>query len=160
MSIATKNSKKPKHNTLQHEGVLNPNPEKVVDSIFNGSTFFDPEDLIQVKYEMLRKVDIEKMTISEASSNFGFSRPSFYEAKNSFKAGGLIGLIPLKRGPRRNHKLGGDILKYINKKIDSTPNIRSIELVNALHEKYGLSVHPRSIERALNRQKKNQNRDK
>ena len=45
---------------LLEEGTLNPNPGKVHDPKFQENEFFDPRDLVQVKYEMLRRVSIEK----------------------------------------------------------------------------------------------------
>ena len=52
-------SKKPadgKTESLKKYGALNPHPQKVVETAFSDSAieFFDPRDLVQVKYEMLR----------------------------------------------------------------------------------------------------------
>ena len=41
---------------LQRHGCLNRNPERVLDSRFVKEEFFDPRDLLQVKYEMVRGV--------------------------------------------------------------------------------------------------------
>ena len=48
-----------KGESLRQQGVLNPHPEKVAEPLFHGSEFFDPRDLVQVKYEMLRRVRVE-----------------------------------------------------------------------------------------------------
>ena len=69
--------------------------------LFQGSDFFDPDDMVQVKYEMLRQVHVDNQPVSQAAREFGFSRPSFYQANSSFAKAGLAGLAPLKRGPRR-----------------------------------------------------------
>ena len=45
-----------KRQTLRRHGTLNPEPESVTDPLFHGNDFFDPNDLVQVKYEMLRRV--------------------------------------------------------------------------------------------------------
>ena len=71
----------------------------------SGDPFFDARDLVQVKYEMLRRAREEGSTVSEAAAAFGFSRPSFYEAKAAYESGGLPGLLPKRPGPRRAHKL-------------------------------------------------------
>src|SRR5713101_1882440 len=63
------------------------------------SDFFDPHDLLQVKYEMLRRVRRDAVTVSQAARLFGFSRPSFYHARDAFTRGGLGALVPQKRGP-------------------------------------------------------------
>jgi len=38
---------------------LNPRPEKVTDAAFAPGSFFDPADLVQVKYEMVRRSEID-----------------------------------------------------------------------------------------------------
>ncbi len=49
----------PKLAALRQHGCLNPRPDKVVDPIFASSDFFDPRDLVQVKYEMVRRVRVD-----------------------------------------------------------------------------------------------------
>src|SRR5215831_14920616 len=92
-----------KQKALRHHGTLNPRPQDVRHALFQDSDFFDPEDMTQVKYEMLRQVRVDKRPISQAAHEFGFSRPSFYMANAAFEQAGLAGLLPLKRGPRRGH---------------------------------------------------------
>ena len=53
-----------KGESLRQQGVLNPHPEKVADPLFHDSEFFDPRDLVQVKYEMLRRVRVEHALLS------------------------------------------------------------------------------------------------
>ena len=43
-----------KHEALRKQGTLNPVPQAVTDPLFEDSEFFDPHDLLQVKYEMVR----------------------------------------------------------------------------------------------------------
>jgi hypothetical protein len=62
--------------------------------------FFDPLDLVQVKYEMLRRVRADHKSIRRAAQDFGFSRPSVYRARAAFERAGLPGLLPAERGPR------------------------------------------------------------
>src|SRR5690349_15686821 len=45
----------PKALLLAQCGTLHPHPQRVQDALFRGSTFFDPRDLIQVRYEMVRR---------------------------------------------------------------------------------------------------------
>src|SRR5213594_254204 len=70
----------PKTQALRQRGSLNPHPEKVADPLFATSDFFDPRDLVQVKYEMVRKVEVDRQPISRSATAFGFSRPSFCQA--------------------------------------------------------------------------------
>ena len=142
------------HRALRQQGVLHPHPQKVSDPLFQHSDFFEPRDLVQVKYEMLRRVETEKHPVSQAATAFGFSRPTFYQAQADFQRGGLVGLIPEKRGPRTAHKLTGEVLEFLRQQRLAEPSLRRAELVARVRQRFGLQVHPRSIERALRRQEK------
>ena len=119
-----------------------------------GSPFFDPEDLVQVKYEMLRRVREEGARVTQASAAFGFSRPSFYAAQAAFQEAGLPGLVPQRPGPRRAHKLSGPVLALLEEALAAEPALSSAALARLLEERLALKVHPRSIERALARRSK------
>ena len=86
-------SKRTKTDVLIEEGTFNPTPEKVRDPKFRGSEFFDPHDAVQVKYEMLRRVSIDKVSVTEASDEYGVSRPTYYQAKVNFDMAGIAGLV-------------------------------------------------------------------
>jgi transposase len=144
----------PKIEALRRHGALNPHPDDVTDPLFESSDFFDARDLVQVKYEMLRRVQIEQRSISESAAAFGFSRPSFYQAQASFQFAGLSGLLPKKPGPRRSHKLSADVVEFLEQLQRDEPSLRSPELADRVLDGFGRKVHPRSIERALARQKK------
>src|SRR5215472_10255078 len=101
-----------KRDALRRNGSLNPHPEVVTDPLFQTGDFFDPADLVQVKYEMLRRVRVDKQSVSESASSFGFSRPTYYQAEADFQRDGLVGLLPEKRGPRQAHKLTSDVLDF------------------------------------------------
>jgi hypothetical protein len=73
------------------QGVLHPHPESVTAALFQDSSFFDPSDLIQVKYEMLRRVEAEQIPVSRAAHEAGLSRPSFYQAQAAIQQIGLAG---------------------------------------------------------------------
>jgi transposase len=143
----------PKREILRQTGTLNPRPDRVTDELFTDSDFFDPNDLLQVKYEMLRRVRSDDFTVRQAAQLFGFSRPSFYQAQETFTRGGLGALVPQKRGPRRAHKLSQQIVAFIERTIAADPGA---DLVAAVQQAFGISVHRRSIERALARAKKKQ----
>ncbi|AUX38833.1 uncharacterized protein SOCE26_002130 [Sorangium cellulosum] len=101
----------PKTAALRGDGTLNPSPEKVSDPKFQTGDFFDSRDLMQVRYEMLRRVSIDNLSVTQAAAEYGVSRPTYYQARASFDEAGLAGLVPKKRGPRGPHKLQGDILE-------------------------------------------------
>jgi len=141
----------PKRQILRQTGTLNPRPDGVTDELFTDSDFFDPNDLLQVKYEMLRRVRRDDFTVRQAAQLFGFSRPSFYQAQEAFTRGGLGALVPQKRGPRRAHKLSPKIVAFIERTIAANPEA---DLVAAVQQAFSISVQRRSIERALVRAKK------
>lgn len=139
---------------LRDQGSLNLSPQKVQDPHFLNEEFFDPKDLVQVKYELLRRVQIEGVSVSDAVKIFGFSRLSFYRVLKIFENFGLSGLIPKKRGPREAHKITPEIFEFITKQIQGTPSIKGVELKQFIERKFKISVHTRSIERAISRKKK------
>lgn len=141
----------PKVEALRAERSLNPRPEAVVDEAFAASEFLDARDLVQVKYEMVRRVRVEGDTVSRSASTFGFSRPSFYEAAAALDAGGLAALVPARPGPRRAHKLTAEVVAFARRRRETDPSARSADLAEAIAERFGVRVHPRSVERALAR---------
>jgi transposase len=143
-----------KRQTLRQQGTLNPRPQEVTHALFQASDFFDPDDLLQVKYEMLREVRVEQRPVSQTAREFGLSRPSFYQAQVSFEQGGLSGLLPNKRGPKSGHKLTDRVLRFVAEQRAAQPDLSFAQLAELVKEKFALQVHPRSIERQLSREKK------
>lgn len=92
----------------------------------------------------------------KASEAFGFSRITFYKTEKSFKEYGLAGLLPRKKGPRRAHKLTGKVMEFVGSLKDKKPDIKSEELAEEVRNRFGISVHKRSIERATHKSKKKQ----
>jgi hypothetical protein len=72
--MAKKPNRDPKSRALQQEGSLHPHPQQVTDELFLTHEFFDPRDLVQVKYEMLRRVQSEGEAVSHSAAHFGFPR--------------------------------------------------------------------------------------
>jgi hypothetical protein len=144
----------PKVEALRAERSLNPHPEAVTDEAFAASEFLDARDLVQVKYEMVRRVRVNGETVTSTSAAFGFSRPSFYEAATAIDSGGLGALVPARPGPRRAHKLSEEVVSYMRELLDADPSLRSSDLVDMVELRFELRVHPRSIERALARRPK------
>jgi transposase len=138
-----------KADVLLAEGTLNPAPEKVRDPKFREGEFFDPRDAVQVKYEMLRRVSMENVSVAAASEEYGVSRPTYYQAKTSFDEAGIAGLVPKKRGPRGPHKLQGEVLAFLERRFVPGEPIRARELSRLVRKEFGLNVHPRTIERAV-----------
>jgi len=144
----------PKGRALRQSGTLHPHPRQISDPLFSEHDFFDARDLLQVKYEMLRRVQVEGQPISRTTSAFGCSRPSFYQAQAAFNAEGFAGLLPQKRGPHQAHKLTEEILVFVDQLRAREGPLSTPTLLQRIHQQFGLVVHRRSLERALARHKK------
>lgn len=148
-----RNHMRSKVDTLREEGTLNPAPEKVLDSKFQESEFFDPRDGVQVKYEMLRRVSVENASVTDAAQEYGVSRPTYYQAQANLKKTGIAGLVPKKPGPRGPHKIQGEVLEFLKKQLVPGEPIRARTLSALVRQKFGLDVHPRTIERVVRGEK-------
>jgi len=143
-----------KTDALRRSGTLNPRAVKVQDPLFLGDRFFDPLDLAQVKYEMLRQVRNEAKPITQAAARFGLSRPAFYKAQQDFESEGLAGLLPKRRGPKRRHKLTPEILGFAGQVRAQDAAVSTADLLQCIQATFGVQVHRRSLERALAAAKK------
>jgi len=136
---------------LARSRTLNPRPEAVVDEAFAAAEFFDARDLVQVKYEMVRRVEADGASVTDAAASFGFSRQSYYTAAAALADGGLPALVPAKPGPRGAHKLTEEVVDHLETLRAADPALRAGELAAAVADRFGVRVHPRSVERALAR---------
>jgi transposase len=137
-----------KTTALNDSGTLNPLPESVKDTLFQTNEFFDPRDIVQVKYELLRKVQSDGILISEAAKNFGFSRLSYYRISALFKELGLYGLLPKKRGPKHGHKLHPKLLEFTRTLIQEDPSRSNSEIKTAIANTFNISISTRTIGRS------------
>jgi transposase len=148
--MPVKNRIKPKKlEALREEGTLNSTPDGVHDPKFQENEFFDPHDIVQVKYEMLRRVSVENASVSTTTEEYGVSRPTYYQTKASFDKGGVAGLVPRKRGARGPHKLQGQALAFLQQQLVAGEPVRARELAKLVRQKFDLNIHPRTIERAV-----------
>ena len=138
-----------KRDALARQGALHRHPERVRDGLFLGHNFFDPQDLVQVRYEMLRRARVEGLSPTQAARSFGVSRTSFYHAAAAFAAGSLVGLLPKRRGPKQRHKLTGEVLGFLREQLAADASLRAARLAELVEAHFGRRIHPRSIERAL-----------
>ena len=140
--------------SLQASGTFNPRAQHVRHALFRNSGFFDPEDLLQLKYEMLRALEEDGCSIARAAVEFGLSRPTIYQTRHQFRQGGLEGLLPHKRGPRQAHKLTKEVRQFLQHQRQVDPEIRSPELARQLSQRYGVELHRRTIEKTLKTKEK------
>lgn len=143
-----------KREALAKDGVLNPHPEAIHDALFTGNPFFDAKDLVQVRYEMVRRHRVDGVAISEASTAFGVSRPTFYKALGALQRAGLPGLLPSQRGPKGGHKISAEVVAFVHDLRAGSPELTTSQCLKEIETRFGIKVHRRSLERALARKKK------
>ena len=144
----------PKLAALAASGTVNPHAQDVRDPVFVDSNFFDARDLVQVRYEMLRRVRLEGQSVAQSAARFGVSRPTFYTVLADFNRDGLAGLLPVKRGPHGPHKITNEVLAFIETSIAAEDGLDPQVLVERISQHFGIVVHRRTVERALARRKK------
>lgn len=138
-----------KRQSLQSTGTFNPRAGYVRHDLFQHSDFFDPEDLLQLKYETLRALEQDGYSIARAAGEFGLSRPTIYQAQSQFVAGGLEGLLPHKRGPKQAHKLTAEVRQYLQEQLEADPQLNGAELARRVRQRFQVALHRRTIEKAL-----------
>lgn len=143
-----------KSQALAQDGALNPHPEAVRDPLFTGNPFFDPKDLVQVRYEMVRRHCADGVSVSDVATTFGVSRPTFYKAQSELAVAGLLGLVPHLRGPKGGHKITDDVVAFLTNLKVTHPELTTSECLTAIETQFDVKVHRRSLERALAGKKK------
>jgi transposase len=143
-----------KSEALAQDGVLNPVAGAVRDVLFTSNPFFDAKDLIQVRYEMVRRHQIDGVAISEAAAAFGVTRPTFYKAQSALKTAGLAGLLPSRRGPKDGYKISAEVVAFAIELKAAKPEMTTPQCLDTIESRFGVKVHRRSLERALARKKK------
>ena len=88
-----------KEEVLRRHGCLNRNPERVRDHRFVEEEFFDPRDLLQVKYEMVRAVRAEQLPITHAQSASGSHAPPATRRSRRSMRTAFRASFPNARGP-------------------------------------------------------------
>ncbi len=140
---------------LADHQALHPHPERVRDTLFQQDGFFDPRDLLQVRYEMLRRHLVERRPVTEIIQDFGVSRQMFYVLLRMFQQEGLAGLLPRKRGPKDAHKCTEAVVAFVAARREESPGRSTKELAEEVGGKFGVQLHPRTLERHLWRLGKN-----
>src|SRR5260370_16279651 len=105
-----------KEASLAASRTLNPHAEAVTDPAFTSGAFFDPADLVQVKYEMVRAVEAGGLGAGAAASSFGLARQSYYNARKALAGHGLAGLLPARPGPKGGHKLTPEVGGFLRQR--------------------------------------------
>jgi transposase len=140
-----------KASALRASRTLNPRPEAVSDERFSAGGFFDARDMVQVKYEMVRTTREDGASVTAAAAAFGLSRQSFYQAEAALEEDGLAALVPRRPGPRGGSKLTAEVIAWIGGQKDADPRLGAAALAAMAGEQFGITIHPRSVQRALAR---------
>ena len=139
---------------LNREGTLHPNPEKVRTQLIAQSPFFDADDLMQMKYEMLRSVSVDEQSAAAAARTFGLSRVAYYHARSQYESRGLAGLLPRRRGPKHPHKFTEEVTAFAKERVAAAGGSPDwVRLSKQIEDRFGIKVHPRSVQRAMQRKK-------
>jgi transposase len=145
----------PKTTFLRAWGLLHPHAEKVRDELFHSRPFFDPRDLLQVRYEMLRRHRVDGLSIPKVVERFGVSRPTFYHVEAAYHARGLPGLVPQKRGPKGPRRCTPEIVAYARSRRQEDPLLSWETLLQEIVQQFGGEpLHRRTVERGLAREAK------
>ena len=134
---------------LKKEGMINPKPERIIHPLFQTNDFFDPLDLPQVRYEMLRMARIDGHSVAEACQLFGFSREYFYRLEHDFMSRGYIGLLCSPRGRRPLIALNQEIINFIIHRKMSDPRLTGEDLRKELETVYQVECSRRTVERII-----------
>ena len=135
---------------LRDSGTLNPRPESVIDPLFANSSFFDPKDLLQVRYEMIRS-HTKGATLREIAARYGMSVPTCVRLKRAYRDGGLQALVPGRRGPRGPRKITPEVVDFARKYLVEHGDTSVRKLADRVSEHFGVRIHFSALYRALSK---------
>ncbi len=138
-----------KHQRFQRTGLLNPKADRVRSPLFERLDFFDAQDKLQVKYEMVRCHRAEGVPIRRAAELFGYSRQGYYQIQRAFEEEGMAGLLERKRGRKGPVKCTPEIVAFLVREKQADPGLSGRELAERLRQEKGLEVHRRTVEKIV-----------
>jgi len=132
--------------TLEDAGLVHPRADEVTAPLFTGATsFFLPDDKVQVKYEMLRSHLLDGISASESARVHSYSRAAFYLILRAFDERGMLGLLDEKRGRRGPVKITPEIRSFLDA---ADPSRSGAVLAREIERRFGVELHRRTVERA------------
>jgi len=139
-----------KRRALRDQGALNTRAATVRAELFvSRPEFFDAEDRLQVRYEMLRAPAQGDMTVAEACRAFGVSRQTFYTLRRAFEARGISGLAEAKRGRKGPLKASLEVVDFVRRAKAADVSLSGAELARQVEAAFGVSLHRRTVERLM-----------
>lgn len=142
-------SQRSKRTTLQQARAWNPDPEHVKADLFVTHPFFDPEDRAQVRYEMLRRREVERAPLEVSCREFGFTRESYRHLLERFRSEGMQGLFNRKAGRRNPLKTNDQVRRFLCREHERDPSLRPEELARLCYEQFSVSISRRTVYRVL-----------
>jgi transposase len=138
-----------KQDFLNKEGLANRRAERVTHSLFLTLDFFDPLDLPQVKYELLRAARVDNISVTEACNLFGFSREYFYRLEKAFMKHGYVSVIGSTMGRRPIIALNQEIVSFIVHRKMEEPRLSGKALRKEILQQYSIDCSRRTVERII-----------
>jgi len=143
---------------LMRAGLLHPHPNEIADPLFTEQgEFFQADDLLQIRYELLRAHQVGDVSVVALCRRYGVSRQTFYNLLEKFTRGGTAGLLPKPPGPKGPSKLTPDVMALVRAELARDPTVAGAPLAATIREVLGVELHKRTVERLLHdlRAKKN-----
>jgi transposase len=140
-----------KRQALLEAGALHADPERVRAPLFDSHPFFDPKDKAQVKYEMLRARELEGEPLEQTCRRFGFTRESYRQILERFRAEGMFGLFDRKRGRKNPLKIDNKVRMFLCNEHTRMPELGADELAARCEKETGVSLSRRSVYRVLSK---------
>src|ERR1700686_2627071 len=75
--------------------------------------------------------------------------PLSMKARENFRQDGIQGLLPEKRGPKKPRKLKPEVRRYLQELVGSEPGLKAVVLVQRVRRRFGIVLHPRTVEKAV-----------
>jgi transposase len=138
-----------KRNALREAGAFNIQPRRVSDPLFERHAFFDPCDKAQVKYEMLRRREVENEPLQQTCRRFGFTRESYRQILERFRREGIRGLFDRKRGRKGPIKVDERVRRFLHREHQQHPELGVDDLVRRCGDEVGVWLSRRSVYRVL-----------
>ncbi|MGH9279656.1 MAG: helix-turn-helix domain-containing protein [Acidimicrobiales bacterium] len=135
---------------MREQRAWNGRPETVTAALFHSHPeFFDPEDRLQVRYELLRAPAQGEMTVADACRAFGVSRQTFYTLRRAFEARGIAGLTEGKRGRKGPMKASVEVVEFVRRAKAEDATVSGAELARRVQADFGINLHRRTVERLM-----------
>ena len=111
--------------------------------------FYDPNDYVQVRYEMLRKVFVEAHPVVATARLYGLSRQRFYQVRDGFERAGVAGLLEGRPGRKEPTKLTPAIVTFIHRCREEDPSRSGAQIRDAVQAGFGVVVTTRTVNLVL-----------